>query len=68
MWLLFLPQAILRQPKRGGKSGRNLTAQRFNLLVKGDWGRLVTLWEKDKLIAQEKRRFQSDKESSKLLL
>ena len=27
MWLLFLPQALLRMPKRGGKSGRNLTAQ-----------------------------------------
>ena len=55
MWLLFLPQALLRQPKRGGRSGRNLTAQRFNALVKGDWGLLVKLWEKDKIFAQEKR-------------
>ena len=61
MWLLFLPQALLRQPKRGGKSGRNLTAQRFNLLVNGDWGQLVTLWEKDKIVAQEKKRFLREK-------
>ena len=61
MWLLFLPQGLLRQPKRGGKSGRNLTAQRFNSLVKGDWGKLVTLWERDKMISQESKRILKSK-------
>ena len=60
MWLLFLPQALLRRPKRGGKSGRNLTAQRFNSIVKGDWGRLVSLWEKDKIIAEEAKRLKKN--------
>ena len=60
MWLLFLPQALLRQPKRGGKSGRNLTAQRFNSIVKGDWGRLVSLWERDKIVAEEAKRLKKN--------
>ena len=55
MWLLFLPQALLRQPKRGGKAGRNLTA-----LVKGDWGKLVTLWERDKIVAHEAKRWENN--------
>ena len=61
MWLLFLPQALLRQPKRGGKSGRNITAQRFNSLVKGDWGKLVLLWERDKMASQELNRRQRNR-------
>ena len=65
MWLLFLPQAFLRQPKRGGKLGRGLTAQRFNCLAQGDWGQLVTIWEKDKMIAEEKRSFQRSRGSNR---
>ena len=64
MWLLFLPQALLRHPKRGGLSGRTLTAQRLNALVKGDWGKLVTLWERDKIIAQEAKRWQKNRNSA----
>ena len=41
MWLSFLPQALLRKSKRGGRAGRGLVAQRFNLLSNGDWGGLV---------------------------
>jgi hypothetical protein len=38
MWLAFLPQALLRQAKRGGKSGRGLVNQRFNCLATDrDW-------------------------------
>jgi len=29
MWLLFLPQALCRKPRRGGRSGRGLVTQRF---------------------------------------
>ena len=46
--------------KRGGKAGRNLTAQRFNALVKGDWGKLVTLWERDKIVAHEAKRWENN--------
>ena len=69
MWLCFLPQALLRQAKRGGKSGRNLVAQRFNSLVEGNWGRLVTLWESDRKFAREikeKRRPNSDNKQEDL--
>ena len=45
MWLCFLPQALLMQAKRGGRSGRKLVAQRFNSLVGGDWGNLFKPWE-----------------------
>ena len=40
-WLLFLPQALLRNPRRGGKRGRNAVASRFSALSAGDWGSLV---------------------------
>ena len=56
MWLCFLPQALLRQSKRGGKVGRKLVAQRPNSLVNGDWGNLVKLWEKDRRILREEQR------------
>ena len=57
MWLMFLPQALLRQPKRGGKSGRGLISQRFNCLAtERDWGKLVMLWEEDTRVAVEERR------------
>ena len=46
-WLCFLPQALLRKPSRGGRSGRGLVAKRFNAVVVEDWGKLVTLWQKD---------------------
>ena len=55
MWLCFLPQALLRQGRRRGKAGRNLVAQRFNSLVEGNWGNLVSLWEKDKNSVEEKK-------------
>ena len=53
MWLCFLPQALLRRPKRGGQSGRGLVAERFNCLVRRDWGALVDLWERDKILARQ---------------
>ena len=46
-WLCILPQALLRKPARGGRSGRGLVAQRFNALVVEDWGKLVKLWQED---------------------
>ena len=45
--MCFLPQALLRKPSRGGKSGRGLVAKRFNAVVVEDWGKLVMLWQKD---------------------
>ena len=48
MWLCFLPQALLRQSKRGGRQGRGEVAMRFNAVsVDRNWGLLVSLWERD---------------------
>ena len=57
-WLLFLPQALLRRPTRGGRVGRKEVAKRFNCLTRGDWGSLIELWEKDKNVqtADKERR------------
>ena len=52
MWLMFLPQALLREAKRGGRQGRGLVAKWFNTLSRGDWGTLVELWERDKRAAE----------------
>ena len=54
MWLLFLPQAVLRQSKRGGRSGRGLVARRFNALATGQWGQLVQWWEEDRADAERR--------------
>ena len=58
-WFLFLPQALLRKPARGGRAGRKEVARRFNYLARGDWGTIIEMWEKDKSIQtaeKEKRR------------
>ena len=53
-WWLFLPQALLRRPNRGGRAGRQQVAKRFACLSRGDWGGLIDLWEKDRKILAEK--------------
>ena len=67
MWLCFLPQALLRQAKRGGKAGRKLVVQRFNSLVKGDCGILLTSWERDKMVAREKQHRQRERKEEEIL-
>ena len=47
MWWMILPQVVLRKPFRGGRGGRSLVAKRFNFLVQGNWGALLSLWVKD---------------------
>ena len=47
-WLIFLPQALLRNPKERGKEGRGFVAARFNCLAERRWGELVRLWESDR--------------------
>ena len=49
-WWLFLPQALLRRPSRGGRAGRQQVAKRFGCLSRGDWGGLIGLWEQDQTI------------------
>ena len=54
-WFLFLPQALLRRPTRGGRAGRKEVARRFNSVALGDWGGVVELWEKDKIFQTTER-------------
>ena len=64
MWLMFLPQALLRKPRRGGKAGRGLVAQRFNSLARGDWGKLVELWERDMRMLEEENETEQNRVES----
>ena len=55
-WWLILPQALLRQSKRGGKKGQGAAsvAAQFQWVVDGDWGKLFQMLESDK---EARRRF-----------
>ena len=47
MWIMFLPQALLRNPTRGGRAGRGQVSKRFHCLQRKDWGALVELQQDD---------------------
>ena len=50
MWIIFLPQALLRKPTgRKGREGRGQVRKRFRCLQHRDWGALVELQQKDLL-------------------
>ena len=53
-WICFLPQALFRMPRRGGKSGRGAVNKRFAALAREDWEELVTMWESDVRVAKER--------------
>ena len=55
-WLLALPQAFLRQSKRGGQAGRSLVAGRFNAAMEDDFGSVVRLLLQDREREEEARR------------
>ena len=61
LWLLFLPQALLRQPLRGGRQGRGDFAARFALVSQGNWGGLVGLWERDVKKLEDKKAQQAER-------
>ena len=42
-WFLILPQAFLRQAKRGGQAGRSSVAGWFNAAMEGDYGTVLRL-------------------------
>ena len=60
-WWLFLPQALCRQAGRGGRAGVGQVRKRFDCVVRGDYGTLVELWQKDHESAEARssRRAQS---------
>ena len=52
---LLLPQAFLRQAKRGGQVGRSSVAARFNSACGGDWGRVIAHLLVDRERKEERR-------------
>ena len=46
-WMMFLPQALLRRPRRGGRKGRQAVAARFTALSDDNWGKIVEMWKED---------------------
>ena len=55
-WFLILPQAFLRQSKRGGQVGRSSVAGRFNAAMDGDFGTVIRLLMADRQKDEETRR------------
>ena len=57
MWFLLLPQAMLRQGKRGGGKGQNVAevGKRFDCALAGNWGGLLDLLVADKTEAERTR-------------
>ena len=55
-WFLILPQAFLRQAKRGGQAGRSSVAGRFNAAMNEDFGTVIRLLLADKSRLEEARR------------
>lgn len=46
MWLMFLLQALLGASRRGGKPGRMVFAEQFNILAtKRNWEALLKMWK-----------------------
>ena len=53
-WWLILPQLLLRQATRSGAKGQGArqVAARFQAVVEGDWGKLLTMLEADREASQ----------------
>ena len=63
LWMLFLPQALLRKSYRGGKRGRNEIAKRFEALLNNNWGALVKWFQADYARIDRPRARNNKKES-----
>ena len=57
LWWLLLPQAFLRQSRRGGKRGQGSgeVQARFQAASSGDWGKVIDFLEAD-LQAEQQRK------------
>ena len=54
-WFLLSSQVFLREPKRGGRKGQSNgeLAARFDCVVRGDWGTLITLLQSAKAVHRQ---------------
>ena len=57
-WFLISAQVFFREPKRGGKKGQSNghLAARFDCVMRGDWGSLLTIWKADKDALESRNR------------
>ena len=70
-WFLAAAQVFFREPKRGGKRGQSngQIAARFDCILRGDWGSLLTQLQADKKAAtshQSTRKRKDNQENSAL--
>ena len=70
-WFLVAAQVFFREPKRGGKRGQSngQIAARFDCILRGDWGSLLTQLQADKEAAtshQSTRKRKDNQENSAL--
>ena len=68
-WFLAAAQIFFREPKRGGKKGQSngQISLRFDCLVRGDWGSLLTQLQADKVAAATSQRRKKRKEENDAL-
>ena len=55
-WWFFIPQALLRKARRGGRAGMGLVKQRFDCIINENYGKLVKMWMLDRDNAEKKPR------------
>ena len=55
-WWFFIPQALLRKPKRGGRAGMGLVKKRFDCIINDNYGELVKIWMLDRNAIENKSR------------
>ena len=54
-WWMFLPQALLRKPIRGGRAGIRNIKKRFDCVVNDNYEELIRLWRLDREAAERKK-------------
>ena len=64
-WFLALPKLLLREPKRGGRKGQGTgeLAARFESVREGNWGLLLTLFQRD-FDLETRRKSRSSRETT----
>lgn len=55
-WWFFIPQALLRRPRRGGRAGMGLVKKRFDCIINDNYGELVKMWILDRDSVKNKPR------------
>lgn len=66
-WWFFIPQALLRKAKRGGRAGMGLVKKCFECIINENYGELVRLWILDRDGVKNKPRHRYEPEQDEIL-